>query len=176
MKSLRIPQVLVVVTIGASAALSCAPRPSPSDAQSDASPSDVAQADTSESDAGACTMQDVTMTPPFNTTVCGREADGGLELCGAPCANGSCSAGCRLCVNNEFSGNIGIACSRRAGSTASCPGSVCQASDCPTGCETCVSPLFCIPDQTMADGATPACVGTTCDPANGCGAGCRAVG
>ncbi len=153
---------------------SCAPRPTPSDAQSDVAQSDIVAQDSSDS--GACVMQDVTITPPFNTTLCGRESDGGLQVCGAPCAGGTCAGDCRLCVASEFEGTIGIACRPRAGSTTNCPTSVCQPSDCPNGCETCASPLFCIPDQTLADGATPSCVGTTCDPANGCAAGCRAVG
>ncbi|MBL8677776.1 MAG: hypothetical protein JNK05_01320 [Myxococcales bacterium] len=170
MKALRIPTALVVATIAGAASISCAPRPAPPDAQSDGS-SDVAQ-----NDGGACMMQDVPISPPFARTLCGQDVDGSLRTCGAPCSDGTCSGNCRLCVASEFEGDIGIACRPRAGSMADCPRRVCQASDCPTGCETCLSPLFCIPDETMADGATPMCTGTTCDPANGCPAGCRAVG
>ncbi|MFO0561130.1 MAG: hypothetical protein U0269_24140 [Polyangiales bacterium] len=175
MKSLRIPQVLVVATL-TGATFSCAPRPSPSDAQSDGAQGDVAQSETGSGEAGACEMRDASSTPPFNMTLCGRDNDGGVQSCGAPCDNGTCSGGCRLCVANQFEGEIGIACRPRGGSMANCPSRVCQPSDCPAGCETCESPLFCIPDQTMADGAMPNCVGTTCDPMNGCPAGCRAVG
>lgn len=177
---LRVPQVLVVTTL-TSALISCAPRPSPSDAQSDGAQTDTAQNDSAQTDTGSgeggsCEMRDASSTPPFNTALCGRDTDGGVETCGAPCDNGTCAAGCRLCVANQFEGEIGIACRPRGGSMASCPSRVCQPSDCPAACETCESPLFCIPDDTMADGSMPNCTGTTCDPMNGCPAGCRAVG
>jgi len=172
MKQLRIPAALIITTIASGGAVSCSPSPAPTDG----STQDIAMQDSAPSD-GSCSMQDATSTPPFDRVLCGRVVDGGLESCGAPCTNGACSADCRLCVANEFEGAIGIACRPRAGSSASCPMRVCQASDCPSaGCESCISPLFCIPDQTMVDGSMHSCVGTTCDPANGCPAGCRAVG
>lgn len=172
MKALKIPQALAVVTLvgASSASLSCAPRPAPSDAQPQDGSVD------GHGDSAACLMQDVPENPPFPTMLCARETDAGLQTCGAPCSDGTCSAGCRLCQSSAFSNVPGFACLPRAGSTADCPSTVCQPSDCPAGCESCESPLFCIPDETMADGATPSCVGRTCDPMNGCGPGCRAVG
>lgn len=177
MKRLQIPAVLVVVTLGG---LGCPSPTPPTDAagdgaQSDGAQSDVAQ-DSTPGDGASCTMQDASDTPPFNQTLCGRDTEAGLRSCGAPCTDGTCSDGCRVCVADQFGGGIGIACLPRAGSTASCPSRVCQASDCPSGCESCQSPLFCIPDGTLADGATPTCNSQTCDPATGCPPGCRAVG
>lgn len=176
MKRLQIPAVLVVVTLGG---LGCPSPTPPSDAASDGAQqdvgSDVAQ-DTTASDGASCTMQDASDTPPFDRNLCGRDTEAGLQSCGAPCSDGTCSAGCRLCVADQFAPIIGIACLPRAGSTAACPSRVCQSSDCPSGCETCQSPLFCIPDGTLADGAMPTCNTQTCDPGSGCPAGCRAVG